>query len=700
MRYKTLLSSCTIALFAGPASLALAAEQLPEIIVTAEFRQPLLMQSSNSTSVLSSQTIQQRAAQHLEDILNIAPNVNYASGTSRARFFQIRGVGDRSQFIEPLNPSVGFLLDGVDFSGIGSIGTLFDIEQVEILRGPQGTLHGANALAGLINASSAAPTDEFEHRVEASAGDYSTVSLGAVSSGPLSDQLLYRIAGQKFSSDGYQENIFLGTNDTSERNESTLRARLRWLASEQNTLDMSVNYIDIDNGYDAFSLDNTRKTRSDEPGRDEQESTAVSLEGNSQYDRVQVQTRLSYAQTDSTYSYDVDWTFDGFHPDGYSSVEEFIRERDSLSAELRLLSTDMTRLFAGRTEWVAGLYYLGNEEQLNYRIDDSNFDSQNDTDTVAVFAQLDTRLTDTLTLITGLRWERRDIDYSDSNAVTFAPDEDLWGGKLALEWEADDNTLVYGSISRGYRGNGVNAGILANINETDDASTISTLNTVRTFDEETLLNYEVGAKSRLLDNTLQMRVALFYMDRQDQQVRGSYTKPRENRSPIFIDYTSNAAQGENYGAEIEVDWLATDALQLWANLGLLYTQFDNYINAFGEDLSGRDQAHAPNYQYALGARYNFSENVYLRVELEGKDEFYFSDRHGEQSEAYELLNASLGIDGENWRLSLWGRNLTDEDYYVRGFGGFGNDPRKGYATEPYYQFGEPRMIGVTASYSF
>lgn len=680
---------------------AIAAAQLPEIVVTAEFREYTLMRSSNSTSVLNSQTIQQRAAQHLEEVLNTAPNVNFASGTSRARYFQIRGVGDRSQFVEPLNASVGFLLDGVDFSGIGSIGTLFDVEQVEVLRGPQGTLHGANALAGLINVTSKAPSDEFEHAIEGGVADYSTYNLGVVSSGPLADTLLYRIAANTFRSDGYQENTFLNTQDTSERDETTVRTRLRWLPAINHTVDFNLTHIDIDNGYDAFSLDNTRTTLSDEPGRDEQESTALSLHTDSSYNAVQLQSRLSIAQTESTYSYDEDWAFVGLHPDGYSSFDEYVRDRDSLSAELRLLSIEQSKIFGGRTDWVAGLYYLRNEEELGRRrTGSSNFDSDNNTDTLALYAQLDTQLTNKLTLITGLRWENREIQYSDSNGVAFNPDKDLWGGKLALQYQWSDNTLAYANLSRGYRGNGINAGILSSINAAESAATITSLNSVRSFEEETLLNYELGLKTSALDSTLQARVAVFYMEREDQQVSGSFLIAQPGGATTFIDYTSNAAEGENYGAEIEIDWLAAEALQVWANLGLLNTELKDYVNLFGEDLSGRDQAQAPSYQYALGARYNFPLDIFLRVELEGKDGFLFSDRHNEGSDGYELLNASVGIEQAGWRLSLWGRNLTDEDYSVRGFGGFGNDPRNGYTTEPYYQFGEPRMIGVSASVSF
>lgn len=691
-------SLLALALLSAP---TMASQTLEEVVITAEFRETTLMQSSNSTSVLGQQLMRQRAAQHLEEVLNVAPNVNFTSGTSRARYFQIRGVGDRSQFAEPLNPSVGLLIDGIDFSGIGSVGTLFDVDQVEILRGPQGTLHGANALAGLININSNAPSDETYHHIEAMAGDYSTYSVGLVSSGPISDTLLYRAAVQQFNSDGYQENDFVGDDDTADRDELTARGRLRWLVNPDHSINLVLNHIDIDNGYDSFSLDNTRHTLSDEPGYDRQESTSLSLQSASHFEAFELEGTLSYATTDSQYGYDEDWTYEGFHPDGYSSFDLYERERDSVSAEIRLLSNESSRLFSDRTSWVAGLYYLANDEDLDrYYTYASDFTSEYDTQTWAAFAQLDTNISEKLTLVTGLRIENREIDYSDNNLVKFSPDKDLWGGKIALEYQWDDTNLLYAGLSRGYRANGLNAGILSSLDATDDPDIIDTLNKVRTFDEETLLNYEVGLKSRLLQNSLSLRVALFYMDRDDQQVKGDFLVLQDGGATTFIEYTSNAAEGENYGAEIEVDWLATEALHLWANLGLLDTEFDDYVNEFGEDLSGRSQAQAPEYQYSVGGRYDFPRGVYLRIEIEGKDEYYFSDDHSEKSDAYDLINASLGITRDQWSLTLWGRNLTDEDYYVRGFGEFGNDPRKGYVTEPYYQFGEPRMVGVSASYTF
>ena len=133
---------------------------LNEILVTADFRDATLLATPASLTVLNKEIIDRRHAVHLEQLLNVAPNVNFSSGASRGRFIQIRGIGERSQFIEPLNPSVGILVDGIDFTGIAGAATTMDLQQVEILRGPQGTLYGANALAGLILLKANQPTGE------------------------------------------------------------------------------------------------------------------------------------------------------------------------------------------------------------------------------------------------------------------------------------------------------------------------------------------------------------------------------------------------------------------------------------------------------------------------------------------------------------------------------------------------------------
>ncbi len=684
-----------LALSAG-ATAQTSPQPLPEVTVTADFRETSVTELPGSVTVIGEETIADRNALHLEQLLNMAPNVNFSSGASRARFYQIRGIGERSQFIEPVNPSVGVIIDDIDFSGIGTAGTLLDIEQVEILRGPQGTRYGANALAGLIYMKSADPTDELTAKVNGTLANYNTWSASGAVSGPLSDSVSYRIAGQQNRSDGFIENDYLNRDDTNNIDEATLRGKLRWQATDTLTLDFTGLYVDIDNGYDGFSLDNTRHTLSDQPGHDRQETTAAAIKATSSaVDAFRVEVIASGSDSDLEYGYDEDWSYPaicaGLACDGweYASVDNYLRERQTATLEARLVSTEDGAIFNGSTDWVVGIYGRSQDEDLlrQYTYASGDFRSDYETDRISGYAQLETRLSERLVLTTGLRLEEVMADYRDSDGVDFDTDESLWGGRIALEYLLSDQHLLYGLVSRGYKTGGIN-------------SNSSLSDELRDYDTEHMINWEAGVKSSLLDDTLRTQIALFYQQRKDVQVKQSFLVPvSDPYAPgEFIDYFSNAAKGTNYGLEVELQWQPTQQWLFTAALGLLETELKDFVNSAGTDLEGREQAHAPSYQFSLASQYHFDEHWKARLEVEGKDEFYFSDNHEEQSWSYETVGASLTYQESNWNVSLWGRNLTDEDYAVRGFGGFGNDPRKFYAEEPYYQYGEPRTFGISFGY--
>lgn len=684
---------------------------LQEIVVTATFRHLDLHRVPASLTVVNQATIAARSAGHVEDILNTAPNVNFASGASRGRYIQIRGIGERSQFVDPINPSVGMVIDDIDVSGIGNAGTLFDVRQVEILRGPQGTRFGANALAGMVNIHTNEPTEHFESAIESGYGNYHTWSTGGVVSGPLTDTLLGRLAVQQQNSDGYIDNDFLGRDDTNNRDEMTARGKIRWLAGDDVTVDVTGLYLDIDNGYDAFSLDNTRHTLSDQPGHDRQETSAIAVSTTwTGSDAFTVQAITSWSDSNLAYGYDEDWSFNGLCTgtpcEGweYSSTDDYLRDREAGRIELRLTSTESGRL-AGHTDWVAGIYLEQRDEALQRQffdwllyVPDAQFTSDYDTENTAFYGQLATHVNDRLTITLGARWERFEADYRDSNGVAATPDEDLWGGQLSVEYNLDNQTMIYGLISRGYKAGGVNGAAVGRAETSGfSPSVVAFLRDRLEFNTETLLNWELGLKGRYLDDTLQLRLSAFYMDRDDIQLKGWY-----NEGPLFVGYTDNAANGKNLGLELETLWQFSERVQLFANIGWLDTEIDNFIVNVNDtlvDKSGRDQAHAPNYQFNIGGRYDFGDGLYARLEVDGKDKFYFSDSHDQQSDSYELVNASFGYQGQHWDLTLWGRNLTDEDYATRGFY-FGNDPRKFYVNEEYVQYGEPRVFGATAKYRF
>jgi iron complex outermembrane recepter protein len=242
---------------------------LDELVVSADFRPTTAAETPISLTVIENETIEARGAQHLEEVLNLAPNVNLSSGASRGQFIQIRGIGERSQFSAPLNPSVGLIIDGIDFSRTGGAATLFDIDSVEILRGPQGTKFGTNALAGIVNMRSKEPSKEFSLHAETGVAEYNTRNFGLAAGGTIvEDTLLGRAAIYSHKSDGYMENDFLNRDNTQNQDELTFRGKLKWLASDDLTVDFTYLHLNIDNGYDAFTLDNSRTSLSDQPGQD------------------------------------------------------------------------------------------------------------------------------------------------------------------------------------------------------------------------------------------------------------------------------------------------------------------------------------------------------------------------------------------------------------------------------------------------
>jgi len=699
--------------------------ELEEVTVTAEYRPVSVLQLPTSITVFDQQTIDRRGAVHLEQLLNLAPNVNLSSGASRGRFVLIRGIGERSQFVEPINPSVGLIIDGMDFTGIGGAASTLDIQQVEILRGPQGTLFGANALAGLIYMVSNDPEDELSGRADLTIGNYDRITATAAVGGPLSQNTGFRLAVQSNKNDGYIDNVFLG-RPTNDIDELTARGKFNWEVNDDFSLDFTLLYSDVNNGYDAFSLDNTRKTYSDEPGHDRLESLAAALGATWQAsDVLSLEALLSRVDADTEYGYDEDWSNKGICDDTdcdsdiwgfdwwYSSTDNYIRNNANTTVDIRLVSNNG----ADEAAWVAGIYRRDQDQSLlrQYTYNSGDFESRYDTENLAGYGQVDLPFAKEWTIVAGLRYESRDWDYDDNveGDSRSSANESFWGGKMALEYRTGSGTLLYGLVSRGYKAGGYNSALASKIPDLEqDGIFIPPENLV--FGSENMWNYELGLKGSWLDDALTLSAALFYQDRDNMQVKQSIVIPMDPASSAcpcnFVDSLQNAAGGTNKGLEIEGNWQLTEYINLFGSLGLLDTEYKDYQsyshtdadqeNGIPYDMSGRAQAHAPETQYALGVKFFFAQYWFAQIDIEGKSEAYASANHNEKLAGYTLLNMRLAYETGRWSLGVWGRNLTDEDIQTRGFGGFGNDPRKLYETEAYYQLGEPRVYGVDVRYEF
>ncbi|QYJ84069.1 TonB-dependent receptor [Shewanella aegiceratis] len=680
-------------------------DEMEVIVVTSDFRQSSLDKMPSSISVIDQQQIEDEGAQHFEDVLNGIANFNWSGGSSRAKYFQIRGVGEQEEYQGAPNSSVGYIIDDIDMSGLGMISSMYDLQQVEVLRGPQGTRYGANALAGLIYLKSNDPTSVFEHGAELQLGDDNLRTYSGFSSGPLSDsgKLLYRVSLQQHEQNGYRDNLYLGRDDTNGRDEFTGRIKLRWYATDDLVADLSLMHADFNNGYDAWTLDNNGfDTLTDEPGVDKQRTTGGSLKLTySGADSFELVSLSSMAQSDTHHGYDGDWANPEFwaarscegEPCQYDYTWNKLGDRTTLSQEFRLSSTEAGRIFDGSTDWLVGVYGLrlteDNDTLEVYNGWEDRLLAEYEATNLAVFAQLDSDLGNGYALSVGARLERRESDYSDSDKDAFDPSENMWGGHIALSKTLSPGQQAYARIARGYKAGGFNMSLPTSLSDKKE------------FQAETLYNYELGLKSEWLDGDATTHFSLFYMDRRDQQVSASQQNPDEPQK--FILYIENAGSSHNYGAELEANWYATDNLKLYGTLGWLETAYGDYAyqDKYGGlvDLTGRELAHSPNLTYSAGATYRSDLGWFANLTTSGKSEFYYSDSNDSKSEPYTIFNARVGYETETWSAYLWGRNLFDEKYGVRGFY-FGNEPDNGWADKQYIRYGDPRQLGVTVNVKF
>ncbi|HEY5019674.1 MAG TPA: TonB-dependent receptor plug domain-containing protein, partial [Steroidobacteraceae bacterium] len=341
--------------------MAIAGDDLDEVVITASLRPTTVANLAQSVTVLDGETLRTAGVQHFEDVLGLIPDLNWAAGTSRPRFFQLRGIGEVEQYQGAPNPSVGFLIDDIDFSGVGMPATLFDTQQIEVLRGPQGTTYGANALAGLINIRTADPGTEFELHSEVTGGNYDTRAAGLViGDGLAGGEAGWRLVAQQYRSDGFRHDVFYNMNSTNGYDEGTLRGKLHWQINPALQADVTLMHVNINNGYDAWSIYNTYNTYSNQPGRDEQRSNGLALRLVDSIDGLgELRSVSSVASSAILYSFDGEWGNDmlwgAYAPYDYFQSDD--RDRRTFAEDLRLTG-DPSRALFGVVRWLAGVYVL------------------------------------------------------------------------------------------------------------------------------------------------------------------------------------------------------------------------------------------------------------------------------------------------------------------------------------------------------
>ena len=637
----------------------------------------------------------------LEDLSFSAPNVSLDDiGTARGQAnFSIRGLGVNSS-IGSIDPSVGVFVDGI-YLGINSgvVFDTFDIDSVELLRGPQGILFGRNTTGGAVLLNTGNPTDEFqgtvrvatESPVDSDRGGLNSFVMGTVS-GPLVEGKLNGKFGAYYNVDnGYFENQFDGSNH-GEAQTYILRGALEYFATDNLTF-LAKGEI-FDNRGDGPSAQNRGAFERDsfdfsidEPGLIEVQSQTFSLRTDWDLNFGTLTNIFGYRNFEQDTIGDIDsLPVFLFHSDTQT-------EQDQISNEIRYAGT------FGRADVKAGFFYFDSEVSVNENRDLPTVTSitltgggVQDQTVYGLFSQVDYSLTDTLIATAGLRWGREEKEasvayvearpecnivegtcpFTGTNPFTGNDngfvDDDEWENlspKLALQWVPNSRRTYYASWTRGFRSGGYNFRITdvaafenQVVNQGGDIAT----------DEEQVDSYEIGTKLQSNDGRAQLNAAIFYTDIQDMQREVNLSDPGAGVSQLI----TNTADAGIFGLEFEARYRLTDSTLIMANYGYIDAQYDDVRFDISSDgvLDGADENLAiprvPENTYGVTlvqeADLGNAGFVTGRLSFQHRDEQAFTDNNFGFIQAADMLDFDVSWETpvEGLTVSLYGENMLDE----------------------------------------
>ncbi len=695
---------------------------IDEVVVTALRRRSNIQNVPVAVSVLNPPYIREARIYDIEDVGTRVPGLTVANFSLGQPTIHVRGVGSNDDGAA-LDNSIVMFIDDVYVGRITAINmNYFDLERIEVIRGPQGTLYGKNAIGGAINITSNPPTDHLVAAAEMTIGNYNRRDSRGMISGPLyEDKILGRLAFQKRKRDGWQESLFLPGVKQNDENTWSARAKLRFVLSDRLQMDLNGDYNRDDlastgripvvgrvpvrllgpdglpTGQKALPTEifknlggSVRRATNSDQGFTDRTIWGVSGRISRQGDYGRLLSITAYRKTRFS------WLEDSTGlPTSVTDqkVNSNVNERhEQFSQEFRLISPDN-----GRLTYVAGLYYLF---EHTHRIENFVFpkgkattDQDNRTNSFAVFGEATYGLSESLKFTAGARltYESKKMDQqSITNGNQFILLEDFRLGNIGdwtdispnfvLSWQQTDDIMWYGSISRGYKSGGFQGAPA-----TRDLAR-------RTIGPETVWNYEVGLKSQWLENRVRLNLVGFYSNYRDLQVVQFKTVGN-----FGVFQTSNAASASLRGLEMEFTLRPTSGLEFFGSYAYLVATYDEFNDLSGRDFTGNTLRQAPRHSLYIALHYEHPVgDGRLRARLDyryqGKS-FREPDNSITIQPGFDLLDGSLAYESADnrWEVTLWAKNLLDREYIAHLYVLGGND---------YALFGPPRTYGLTVTLNF
>ena len=718
------LSVAIVSLLAANISAQDSKPVFEEVLVTAEKRSESLQDLSQAITVLTGEDLDTRQVTSFVDLSAIAPGVNIAKNEGFKTVITIRGVGNEANQNAIANPSVSYHLDGIYVASPFALQTDFlDLERIEVLRGPQGTLFGQNSTGGAINVITTAPSmDGSFGKADLTLGDYGLVKARAAYNLPLSDTLAMRASVISNKRDGFTENLTLG-QDLDDANSLSARVRLLYEPSDNFRANFTAQYFDEDRNGAAQKglLDPTpgaRKLRQNSTAEYALESQLYSAVLEWDFESFSIKSLTSYQDDDILIRRDNDRNDLNFLPPFAqlpSSYDPETNKQTTITQEVNLVSSEP--LF-GKLDWVAGVFYLDTEveisilERLDFGFDgtfdpftietiyayggDVGFisDSKPERDSTSIYGQGTWNFSETWRTVFGLRYTEDEVYsavtnyYGREGTDVLEIESDKVTGRLVVEHDINESTMLFGSFTKGFKPGG------SNLTYGTEA-VVAPIVVLPIFNEEIVNAYEVGLKTDLADGRVRLNAAAFYYDYKNLQYQA--TDPE-----VFNGGVGNIPESEIFGAELEFSAFLSDSIILDARMAWLDTEItsdhlalDNVQSeASGNALLGQgfdlfsDEiqiARAEQIQNVNGNELaktpSFTGNLSLNwtKELEAWGEMrstlqytyrgdfkhrIFNNADTDIVPSYDVLDLVVGFypgASQSWHVELVAKNLTDED---------------------------------------
>lgn len=643
---------------------------LEEIMVTADRRQESTLEVPSSLQVLDTATIEFRNYENTEELIRSVPNAHISQqrvGLGESNF-SIRGVGTTTVNVDQ---TIGFYIDDIPVASVSEFaGEYFDVAQVEVLRGPQGTLYGRNALGGILHVKTNDPQPEQVIKLRAIYGSDNERRLAATFNSPLgSDTLMARVNILHSAHDARISNIALDAEDVDRFEVDSVRTKLLWLASERLSVQLSGELSDSEQTTAAGFFDNAnhKSVNSLRPALLSKTSKGLGAKIEYELNRARFISLSSVRNQDQSGR--------GSRPESQSINPQLpftmvfnndfsgSLDQTTITQEFRLESFSDESL-----QWLIGAFFQRNKADrvsdiLNVptQVFERSFSTTQD-QSLAAFTDLSYDINEQLSVTLGARYTRDKKELSYNHLGTFqplfgfnfAPNQALNLGesfsdvspRLVLEYHPIDKTHLYAKIARGYKAGGYNTEFLSFVNAP--------------YGKESIWNYEVGFKTRSLNDRMELEASFFYMNWMDQQVL--VFGPAGSQ-------ISNSKKSISKGLEIQSRLQANERLLITAVIGYVKAEFEQTPASL--PVTGNAQPNSPEFSASLSARYHtvISENLQLFVDgdISHQSSFYWDVNNLLKEPDHTFVNLSMGVDSGQYQLSIFTKNLLNEDYRTNAF---------------------------------